>query len=677
MNQRLKDILALPAVRFAPFFAVGLLVGHYFGIAYSAAVLICAAILAVLAHFRKSRAALCAAALALGIAEMMCWEALYCAPVLSLSSKEYSAVRLRVVDTDSTSQDYSGFTAWATLDSMPVKIRFSGESRVSVGDTVTADISISANNEETEEYRISKGLLLSGRISEYHEIRPAAFSAVRLVRNIRNKMTVYLRSVLNGEPEQLAMAFLFGEDNDISPALSEKIAVSGAAHFTAVSGTHFTVMLSVLLGIFPDKRRKARASAAAVCIPIMVMFYGASASVIRAAIMLMLCNTAPLFNRRAVTLNSLCVAVILMTAVTPNAILDVSMQLSVLGVLGVITGKYYSAALMRRIPAFFSRAAWLVNAVCLSLGAVLFTAPLCIQLFGGISSASILTSVIILPLISAAMVLMLVAAPAGFSAAAVPLILVVRLMSGVVGFFGNIRSLWLAMDFFGAEWLALFMVILFAAAAAAPERFFSYGTTAAGVAVLCSLVLCSSARINRRSIDFISNGKSGAAIVCAGDNALVYAAGTCDGFADELAEALRKNGIRAVRQIIAPDLSYSGAVELGELCRIINAETICTDENELQTLRRCCPKSVIICGEYSGITINELTITSSGINEPASGDIIMYTGSKKSEPQSTAALALYVSSAQKLLPENGINIYKEELEIRLPRDILDVTINER
>ena len=97
---------------------------------------------------------------------------------------------------------------------------------------------------------------------------------------------------------------------------------------TAVSGAHITIFIAVLCELFGKRRRRLTSIVSFAAVLLMMAMFGFSASVVRAGIMLMITQSAPLFCRRTDVLNSLCAALLLMTVLTPFAAADPALLMS-------------------------------------------------------------------------------------------------------------------------------------------------------------------------------------------------------------------------------------------------------------------------------------------------------------------------------------------------------------
>jgi ComEC/Rec2-related protein len=218
--------------------------------------------------------------------------------------------------------------------------------------------------------------------------------------------------------------------------------------------TLLTHLFMLLFGLTPfAANRKGRFAAAVAVIVILAVFFGLSASVVRAAVMLTIVFGGELFLRKGSTLNSLIFALLLILFVQPYAISDAGLLMSFAGTfgVGVVAPAISEARKLNRVADSF-----LVSA-CASLCVL----PVAALFFGGFSILAPLTSVIILPFFTLAVggVILFAAFLPIPDAAQVFLLfagIMSRLMTEILTLFGDFAAAWFALDYpFVPLWTAL------------------------------------------------------------------------------------------------------------------------------------------------------------------------------------------------------------------------------
>ena len=664
MDKNFAAVLKLPLVKFAPTYAAGLIAGFFLPVPVCAALFAAAAFAAVLPKLLRRKISVCSLGFAVGILLMSLHMILYLEPVADTGGKSLHAECL-VNEIEGVRGDRAVYIVSLKIDGLPVKARLFGEDVARTGDRFEALIEFGEKDRHGSD--ISYGITLTGNIREFTLVKHGSgiYSAINTV---REKMTSMLRRNIGGDEGALAMSLLFGDSSLVSAELREAVTVSGVGHCTAVSGTHFTIFFAILLELMAGKQKTARAVISLILIPMAVIFFGASASVVRSAIMLAICSCSPLLLRRSETLNSLCFAVTAMTITSPTVILNAGFQMSVLGVFGTaIVGERFYSEFKLWLPGRMKRMGYIIKPVTVSACAVICTSPVVLHSFGGISLAGAFTSVVLMPFIAVVMLFVLLAGITAMPAMLVPAAVVMRLVCAVVKFIGGFRNLWLPMDFDGAVLLALVCAALISLAAILPKKLFEYGTGGFAALVLTSLIICAAVRSSRCKIDFVSEGGSGAAVIVSKNTAVVYLSGTGSGFAKELTECLRRNGALEIECLIAPDMDCSGALTVKMISDMIPTNAVYSPYYRNSSERSCHQIEIIpIAAEY--ISVGEITLSTAKTgDESRTEDIVMFEGYMRSVPKNKAGLAIYVSSSQHELPENGINISKTNFEIELEK----------
>jgi competence protein ComEC len=216
------------------------------------------------------------------------------------------------------------------------------------------------------------------------------------------------------DPEASLLAgILLGDDNGLSADLQQAYKNTGTAHIIAISGFNIAIIAALFVRLF-SRLLGARkgAIAAVVGITIYTVLVGASASVVRAAIMGGLAIFALQVGRRQNGLNTLAFTGAVMAVINPHTLWDVGFQLSFAATLGLIlyVGPFRDWA-VRHIARFTSPenaqkyARPISEYLLFTLAAQLTTLPIMAYHFGRISLIAVLANPFILPVQPAVMVL--------------------------------------------------------------------------------------------------------------------------------------------------------------------------------------------------------------------------------------------------------------------------------
>ena len=163
------------------------------------------------------------------------------------------------------------------------------------------------------------------------------------------------------DPEAgLLAGILLGVETGISPQVLEAFRVTGTAHIIAISGFNFAVVASLFVLVFGRLLGRWRGMLAAwLGIALYAALAGASASVVRSAIMGGVSIFAIRLGRRQSGLNSLAFVAAVMALFDPMILWDVGFQLSFMATLGLVL---YAEPLSGWFTGFASRWLPLVSA---------------------------------------------------------------------------------------------------------------------------------------------------------------------------------------------------------------------------------------------------------------------------------------------------------------------------
>ncbi|MDY7041872.1 MAG: ComEC/Rec2 family competence protein, partial [Chloroflexota bacterium] len=203
----------------------------------------------------------------------------------------------------------------------------------------------------------------------------------------------------------LLTGILLGVESGIPADLMADFSATGTTHIIAISGFNISIIAGLFIGLSTRLFGGRRAMPFAVGgIVLYTLFVGASAAVVRAAIMGSLTVIALHYGRQADALTSLFAAGMLMTAIKPYVLWDVGFQLSFAATAGLIL---YTGQLERwaaRLLAMFFREesaqrilAAINEALIVTLAAQITTLPIILYNFRQLSLITLLTNLLILP----------------------------------------------------------------------------------------------------------------------------------------------------------------------------------------------------------------------------------------------------------------------------------------
>jgi competence protein ComEC len=246
-------------------------------------------------------------------------------------------------------------------------------------------------------YYASKGIPLFAFLYEYEGVKvspptqkPPYYYALRL----RSALLKSVRSILPPEEAGLINGVLFGDKAGLPRQVTEDFRTIGISHILSVSGLHMATMAQLILMLLlflkiPKRAASFIACAGVICFMAVTCFVP---SVTRSGIMCLLYLAGMVVSRRPDSLNSLGIAVLLISLGNPYAAADVGLLLSFAATLGLILYSGKTAAFLNakldRIPKISPLVRGANGILATTVCAVLFTLPIIIVAFGRVSLAA-------------------------------------------------------------------------------------------------------------------------------------------------------------------------------------------------------------------------------------------------------------------------------------------------
>lgn len=210
-----------------------------------------------------------------------------------------------------------------------------------IGDAVTlsgrATKLVNSYDFPSEDYYKAKGIYLRINSAKALKSEDGGFSFKRTVRDYKNHIYSVIKSRLSAEDTSVMTAMLFGDKSYIEDSTVTLMFRSGIGHIMAVSGVHMSAVCSFMTVLFDffKLNKKLKFILLFIIIFLFASLADMSNSVMRAGLMILIVYGAELFRRRADALNSLGIAVILLTLPCPFAVRDASFLLSVGGTFSI------------------------------------------------------------------------------------------------------------------------------------------------------------------------------------------------------------------------------------------------------------------------------------------------------------------------------------------------------
>ncbi|MFQ6102304.1 MAG: ComEC/Rec2 family competence protein, partial [Anaerolineae bacterium] len=209
-----------------------------------------------------------------------------------------------------------------------------------------------------------------------------------------------IASILPEPQAALLTGILLGVETGIPSDLMDDFAATGTTHIIAISGFNITIISGIFAGLAQRLFGQRRAVWIAIAgVVVYTIFVGASAAVLRAALMGILYLWGRHVGRATFAPASLAAAAIGMTALNPYTLWDVGFQLSFAATVGLVLYTEPLERVFERALARFTSAeraqkiVGLVNeALIVTLAAQITTTPIILHYFGRLSLITLVTN---------------------------------------------------------------------------------------------------------------------------------------------------------------------------------------------------------------------------------------------------------------------------------------------
>lgn len=266
------------------------------------------------------------------------------------------------------------------------------------------------------------GVATVSRLDRVKKVGEGGNPALRLLYGWRERIRQRILASMAGEPAALLMALIIGETGYLTEPIREAFSASGTTHILSISGSHLALIATLIFGLTrslllhlptPLLLRlslwKIPSQWAALMTAGPVAFYaflaGGEVATLRSLVMIWVYLFSIWINRSGDVKTSLSLAALLIVAFHPQAIFDLSFQLSFLSVLMItLTFAWWQANFPEEIPKR-ERSRYRVYLIepgrlmlLSTLGATLGTAPLTLFYFHQFSWIGSLANLLLIPL---------------------------------------------------------------------------------------------------------------------------------------------------------------------------------------------------------------------------------------------------------------------------------------
>ena len=230
---------------------------------------------------------------------------------------------------------------------------------------------------------------------EQNEEPSYAQSFMRWAANVRAHYLGRMTEVMPRADAAAIFAMLFGGYEGIRPDLLEAFTVTGIVHILSVSGSHISLLAAVIawLALFLRLPRALSAATVILAIIVYVILAGLVPPAVRSGIMGAVAFLGLVLGRERDAQYLLVLTGLLMLLVSPLLVFHISFQLSFLATAGLLFLAPLLMQKMERLPRLIAAS------FSITMGAQLATLPILAWHFNQISLSSLLSNLIVVPIV--------------------------------------------------------------------------------------------------------------------------------------------------------------------------------------------------------------------------------------------------------------------------------------
>lgn len=239
-------------------------------------------------------------------------------------------------------------------------------------------------------------------------------AAVGAILKIKARFMEAVNEILPEPQSSFLAGLLLGAKKGMSKELMDDFSATGITHIVAVSGYNITIIAAIVMkvcqALYISRKRSFWISCGAILF--FTVLTGASAAVVRSAIMGVLVLLAIRTGRMGRITNSIVLAALLMLIANPKILaFDAGFQLSFLATLGLVFVTPILDRYLKKWPSRFG----IKEAFSTTLAAIIMTTPLILYQFGRLSLIAPLANIMVLPFIPINMLIGFIASLGGLA----------------------------------------------------------------------------------------------------------------------------------------------------------------------------------------------------------------------------------------------------------------------
>lgn len=229
--------------------------------------------------------------------------------------------------------------------------------------------------------------------------------------NLRTKISSNISQLLPSREAALVSGMVLGIDS-ISQDFRDQLINTGTIHVVVVSGQNLSIVAGLFLALAKFIGRRMSLLSATFAVFAYALLTGFEPPVVRASLMVLFSSIAIYYGREKIALWSLILAALIILFFSPQALFEISFQLTFAATLGIMTLGQKFSKLFSGLPKKISHLRYLsdlsnllIQNAAIATSAYIFTAPIILFYFARISPVAPLVNILVAELVSPIMIL--------------------------------------------------------------------------------------------------------------------------------------------------------------------------------------------------------------------------------------------------------------------------------
>ncbi len=249
----------------------------------------------------------------------------------------------------------------------------------------------------------SRGMFVQFEADSVTPSGESVWRITKLLIRLREELCTIIERYIGGDESRLTAALLLADRERLPEEINRDFSALGLSHVLAMSGLHLAILTNTVERIMKRLRigKKLRLGLLTLLILLFTLLVGAPLSVVRSALMLVICYLTELLQMKRDKTTSLTLAAAIICAFSPGAVMDAGLQLSFSATLGMTAAAPgMKKLLFAKLPKGITRhASGILSNLVSSVCAVIFTLPFSFLYFSRISLLSPIATLIVTPFV--------------------------------------------------------------------------------------------------------------------------------------------------------------------------------------------------------------------------------------------------------------------------------------